>query len=679
MKKVYINDSFPHFLHGGDYNPDQWQDYPEILEEDMRLMKLAHCNVMSVGIFAWATLEPKEGIFDFSYLDKAIGDIYANGGRVFLATPSGARPAWLSQKYPEVLRTNNDLSVNIHGGRHNHCYSSPIYRQKVAIINQKLSERYGSHPAVIGWHISNEYGGYCYCELCREEFRKWLKNKYKTLDALNKQYWTAFWGHTYSDWSQIDPPTVHGEKWTHGLTIDWKRFSSHQTIDFMKWEIAAVRQFSPNLPVTTNLIGFYNDIDYRELAKEVDFVSQDSYPAWRAHEDDIDRAAMFGMTYDMIRSLKHKPFVLMESAPGLVNWQPYNKLKRPGMHDMTSLQTVAHGSDAVMYFQWRKNRGSSEKFHGAVVDHVGHENTRVFREVAALGERLEKLEAILGTTTKSRVGLLYNWDNRWAVEDAHAFQRQDKKFFETVQQYYRPLWKRGINVDVIGNGDDFSKYDLIIAPQHYVVSAELENKMESFVKEGGTLLCTYMTGMVNENDLVHLGGFPAGKLKDVFGLWNEEIDTLYPDEKNVVAYAGSDYDAVDYCELVHPSTATVLATYSTDFYKGMPAYTVNEYGKGKAYYVTFRDKDDFSDRIIGEILSECGIASDFDGELPHGVSAHSRTDGETLFVFLENYASAEKRLSTSIEWKKAEDGAPITGEITMAPYEILILTRPVEG
>ncbi|MBE6553626.1 MAG: beta-galactosidase [Ruminococcaceae bacterium] len=676
MKKQFINESFPHMLHGGDYNPDQWLDRPDILAEDMRLMKLAGCNAMTVGIFAWAALEPEEGKFDFSFLDQTINDVYQNGGRIVLSTPSAARPAWLSMKYPEILRTGEDGIRISHGRRANHCYTSPIYREKVATVNRLLAERYAHHPAVIAWHISNEYNGKCYCELCKEAFRLWLRKKYGTLDALNHQWWTSFWAHTYTDWSQIDPPMPHGETSSNGLTLDWKRFVTHQTTDFMKAEIAPLRAANPAIPVTTNMMGTYDGLDYRVLAKELDVISWDSYPKWEDNETDIQKASDTALVHDLNRCFLHKPFMLMESTPSVANWHEYSKLKRPGVHMLSSLQAVAHGSDTVQYFQWRKGRNGIEKYHGAVVDHVGHEHTRVFRDVASVGARLAKLDGIVGTGTVSRVAVIHEWANRWALEAANGFQLRDKKYGKTRNAYYHALWKRGINTDVIGYEDVFSKYDLIIAPMLYLVSDELIAKMEAYVKEGGTILCTYTTGMVNENDLAYLGGFPGGKLQEVFGIWNEAIDSLFPTDVNGVSYRGRTYQAVDYCEIIHARGAEVRGTYTSDFYAGGAAFTVNNYGKGKAYYQAFRDTGDFCDDLIGEILQSLGIRSDFDGPLPYGVTAHSRTDGESVFVFLENYSKTEKKTRTAQQWQTVEDGTPITGEITLAPHETLILQRP---
>lgn len=676
MEKKYVSEKFKHILHGADYNPDQWRDAPEVLREDMRLLKLAGCNEMTVGIFAWAALEPREGEYDFSFLDKAMDDVYANGGRVVLATPSGARPAWLSQKYPEVLRTDDNRIQRLHGERHNHCFTSPIYREKVANINRRLAERYKDHPALIMWHLSNEYGGECHCEGCREAFRDFLKNKYKTLDALNHEWWTSFWAHTYTDWSQIEPPSSIGEGSVMAQRLDWRRFVTHQTVDFMKMEIAAIREFSKDIPVTTNLMQQFKDTDARELGGACDIVSWDSYPAWRGtDENDIVIGAGVAFFHDLFRSIKHRPFMMMESTPSHTNWKPYNKLKRPGQHALYSLQAVAHGSDTVQYFQWRKSRGSAEKFHGAVVDHVGNEHTRVFCEVADLGARLSKLDAVVGTATVSRVALLYDYDNDWALEYAQGFQREDKKVFETAKKHYFPLWKRGINTDVICRDDDFSSYDLIIAPMLYVVPNVLEKKLEQYVKNGGTLLCTYTTGMVNENDLCHLGGFPAGSLKDVFGIWNEEIDTLYPEEFNTVEVGGKEYRIEDYCELIHLRGARALGTYTSDFYAGMPAVTVNSYGKGKAYYIACRDSGDLTDELTASILEECGISSDFDGILPYGVTAHSRTDGKETFVFLENHSTSTIVLQTDRPWNNAENNETVTKEITLAPYEVFILSR----
>ena len=676
MRDIIIK-SYPHMIHGADYNPDQWQESPDILSEDMRLMKLANCNEMSVGIFAWSALEPEEGRFDFSFLDKAMDDIYNAGGRVILATPSGARPAWLAQKYPEVLRVRSDGIRNEFGVRENHCYTSPIYREKVRIINERLAERYKDHPALIAWHISNEYCGECYCPLCRAAFRDWLKAKYGTLDNLNREWWTAFWSHTYTEWEQIVPPGPLGDSGLHGLSIDWRRFITEQTADFMNEEIAAVRKYTPDLPITTNLMGFYYGLGYRKIAETLDFISWDSYPLWSGNEkNDISVAVETSMAHDLMRSLKKRPFFIMESTPSCVNWNTYNKLKKPGMNELSSLQGVAHGSDSVQYFQWRKSRGSSEKFHGAVVDHDGTENTRVFKEVSALGKRLSGLDFIVGTMPEVETAVLYDWENHWMLDSAQGFANNDKKLMQTLKSYYSPLWKRGINTDIIGENDSFDRYKLIIAPMCYSVSEDLGKKLKSFVKNGGTLLFTYISAMVNENDLCYVGGFPGAGLKEVFGIWNEETDTLYPEDVNTVRLTdGTEYKAVDYCELVHTEGAEVLATYTEDFYAGMPALTVNNYGNGKAYYQAFRDDGAFSDMLVSRLLCECGINGVFSGKMPDGVTAHSRTDGKNTYIFIQNFTNEEKNIETERELLNSENNERVSGIITLKAFETMILTE----
>ena len=304
MKFDPIVPRFPCILHGGDYNPDQWRATKEIWLEDMRLARLARINTLSVGIFAWAALEPEEGRFDFSWLDEVMDLMAENGIAAVLATPSGARPAWLSRKYPEVLRVNEDRRRILHGVRHNHCYTSPVYREKVKNINTKLAERYKDHPALAVWHISNEYGGECHCELCQEAFRKWLKKRYGSLDALNAAWWTAFWSHTYTDWSQIESPSSIGEVSVHGLTLDWKRFVTEQTADFMKAEMEPLRRLTPNVPCTANMMGLYDGLNYYRLSEEMDIASWDNYPIWRSDESDADTALLTSMVHDMNRRLK---------------------------------------------------------------------------------------------------------------------------------------------------------------------------------------------------------------------------------------------------------------------------------------------------------------------------------------------------------------------------------------
>jgi beta-galactosidase len=676
-----INPRFPHLLHGGDYNPDQWPE--EIWREDMRLMKLANCNAMTTAIFAWAKLEPEEGKFDFGWLDTIMDLLAENAGYAVLATPSGARPAWLSARYPQILRVTADRRRILHGARHNHCMTSPIYREKVQTINRRLAERYKDHPALLVWHISNEYGGECHCELCQDSFRKWLKVKYDdSLDRLNRAWWSEFWSHTYTDWSQIESPSPIGEMSLHGLTLDWKRYTSDQTIDFYKCEIEPLRELTPDTPITTNFMGLYTGLNYPRFAKEVDVISWDNYPHWHTTGSDADLGAQIAFVHDQNRSMKHgKPWMLMESTPSITNWHPIPKLKRPGMHRLSSLQAVAHGSDTVQYFQWRKSRGSSEKFHGAVVDHVGHEHTRVFQDVAELGAVLQRLDPVVGATVHPDMAIIYDWENRWAIDDMQALGNDRRKYAETCMAHYQPFWARGIPVDVIPEWADFTSYKLVVAPMLYMLQPGVAERLEKFVASGGTLVTTYWSGIVDENDLCFLGGWPGGGLRQVLGIWDEETDTLPPAERNQVVMAegnplglSGSYEARDYFALIHAESAQVLATYGSDFYAGRPALTVNRYGKGQAYYMASRNDARFLADFYARLAVDLDLLRALPVELPGGVTAQVREDGQNRFIFVMNFNPGS--LSIPLDGNTYENlltGAKVSGMLEMQGYGVEVL------
>ncbi|MEZ4669851.1 MAG: beta-galactosidase [Anaerolineae bacterium] len=675
-----INPRFPHMLHGGDYNPDQWT--PDVWPEDMRLMRLAHINSASVGIFSWTALEPEEGHYTFDWLDRIMDMLAENGQQVVLATPSGARPAWMSQKYPEVLRVRPERLRNLHGIRHNHCMTSPVYREKSYAINSKLAQRYQNHPALLVWHISNEFGGDCHCELCNAAFREWLQRKYGTLEALNHAWWTAFWSHIYTDWSQIESPSPVGEPFVHGLNLDWKRFVTDQTIDFMCNEIDPLRRYTPDVPITTNLMGLYPGLDYWKLAEHIDVVSWDSYPSWHQGISDAERGALIAFTQDLNRCLKDgKPFMLMESTPSIVNWQDFAKLKRPGMHLLSSIQAVAHGSDTVQYFQWRKSRGSSEKLHGAVVDHVGHEHTRVFRDVTEVGEVLEKLDAVVGSTIRPEVAIMFDTENRWILEDIQGLIKGDKGYVETCIRHYASFWKRGINADIINMDKPLDSYRLVVAPMLYMLRPGVAERITRFVENGGTFVATYATGMADENDLCFLNGFP-GPLREVMGIWAEEIDSLYTTDRNSlmptfdnVFKLDAAYEVHDYCELIHAETAQVLATYGSDFYAGRPALTVNNYGKGQAYHIAARTEQRFLDEFYAALATGMNIKPGIDATLPEGVTISRRSDGSREFVFIMNFnnASADVELGQK-HYTDMVTGEAVSTHCALAPFGVRILS-----
>lgn len=624
-------------LHGSDYNPDQWLDRPDILEKDIELMKKAKMTSMSLGIFSWSAYEPTEGEFHMDWLKNIMDKLYENGIYTILATPSGARPAWLDEKYPECMRVGADDHRAHHGVRHNHCMSSPKFREKTGIIINKIIDTVGKHPGLAMWHLSNEFGGECFCPLCKKKFQDYLANKFDNdINKLNKAWWTGFWSHTYNDFSQIEPPYLNGEFSVMGLNLEWKRFTTWNTTDYMKSEIDIIRKRTPNIPITTNFMQLFPGLDYRVMAKELDVISWDSYPVFHNnYETMADTMAHNSFDHAVMRSLKkNQPFMLMECAPGLVNWHEYNKLKRPGVHKLFSAQAVACGSDTVQYFQWRKSRGSFEQYHGAVVDHLGTDDTRVFKEAAEVGAMLDSLSNVKGTIVKPKAALIFDWDNMWAIDNMRGLSDKTKNYAKTCIQIYHEFLKLGIDMNVVASDDNLDDYNVVIAPMLYMLRPGASNNLKAFVKRGGQLMATYLTGYVDDNTLCYLGGFPGDGLSELFGVISEEIDTYYDSDENSATFTDGHKAIIhDYAEILRVSDTDILAKYDKDFYAGTPAITCKNFGKGKAYYVGARIDMDSMSGLFKTMLKETNTTY---LALPAGIEYHKREDesGKAIEFYL---------------------------------------------
>lgn len=665
----------PALLHGGDYNPDQWLDRPDILEEGIKMMKKAGVNTATVGVFSWSALEPQEGNFQFGWLHDIMDKLYENGIYTVLATPTGARPAWMDEKYPSVLRVEKDGRRNHHSGRHNHCMSSLEYRALVEKMDTKLAQEFGNHPGLILWHISNELGGECYCDSCKKRFQEYLREKYhNNIEELNKQWWTSFWSRRFDSFEQIEPPYDNGEHSILGLNLDWKRFNSWNMKDYLAFERRILKKYTPQVPATANFMKLFEQLDYVDLAKEIDIISWDGYPSWNNdYETPADTAAELSFDHAVMRSLKKdKPFMLMESTPSLVNWHSVNKLKRPGILRASSIQTIGCGSDTVQYFQWRKGRGAAEQFHGAVVDHLGRDDTRVFKEVSEVGGLLKKLAPVTGSRVASKAAVLFDWSNRWAIKDMQGMAHDTKKYEKEVRKFYNIHLKKGINADIVFPLEDLSSYSLVVLPMYYAVSKEAGAWLKEYVKNGGTVVATYLTAYVNENTLAYLGGFPGAGLGEVFGLYAEELDTLYPTDSNAVLMKDGNKAIVkDYCELIKLTGAEVLGTYESDFYAGMPAVTVHSYGNGKAYYIGTRMEEEDLIKFFTQIWSECGIK---EKELPEGVEYLTRTaeDGST-FDFYVNYNAMPVTVQLSKDGTNLLNGEAVSGKVEILPFNAVVV------
>ncbi len=642
-----INPKLPVIYYGGDYNPDQWPE--EIWREDMRLFKLAGINIITLPVFSWAKLEPSEGVYDFSWLDKVLELAWENGIYTCLATSTAAQPAWMARKYPEMLPVDFDGKKRTYGARVNFCPNSEVYRNASAKLAGKLAERYHDYPGLVVWHIANEYGRYCYCDTCAAEFRNWLNERYGTIEELNHRWNTGFWGHTFYDWEEIVPPTSlnNDDRCYQSIYLDYNRFMSDSSLACYIGEYEAIRKHSHDVPITTNFMGVFKPFDYSKWAKYMDVISWDNYPPLNAVMANI------AMRHDQMRGFKNgQPFMLMEQTPSQQNWMPYNSLKRPGVMRLWSYQAMARGADAIMFFQMRRSRGACEKYHGAVIEHCGHENTRVFRECTQLGKELKKLGGkILNSRIHAKAAILFDWDNWWAVEQSSG-PTVLLKYVEQADKYHKAFYDRNIAVDVISPDSDLSGYSIVVAPLYYMVKKGAAERLEHFVEDGGTFVTTFFSGIVDENDLVVLGGYP-GKLRKLMGIWVEEIDALFPDMSNTIELneafgklEGS-YQCGMLCDLINPEGAKTLAVYGKDFYAGRPVLTENSFGKGKAYYIASDPEERFVADFIGQLCEAKGLKAPI--TTPAGVEVTQRVKEGKTFTFVLNHNDSDVQIDLGKE------------------------------
>jgi len=670
---LVINSKLPKIFYGGDYNPDQWPE--DTCDEDIRLFKLAKINVVTLPVFSWAKLQPSEEVYDFQWLDRILDKLYMSGIFVCLATPTAAHPAWMAHRYPDTLPVDSSGRKATFGRRVNFCPQSKSYRHYSVKIAELMALRYKEHPGLVIWHIANEYGGSCYCENCLNAFHIWLKEKYATIEHLNKCWYTNFWGHTYYQFEEIALPSdLNGDnECFQPLLLDYKRFMSDSVLECYLGEYEAIKKITPDLLITTNLMGSFKELDYGKWAKHLDIVSWDNYPGFG------DPYTNMSASHSLMRGVKDgAPFMLMEQTPSQQNWAYYNTLKRPGVMRLWSYQAIAHGADTVMFFQMRRSLGACEKYHGALIAHCGHENTRVFNECKVLGEELDYLgDKLLDSKIQSKVGILFDWDNYWATEMSVGPSR-DLKYVKHFEKYHRAFSIQNIPADVVMFDADFSKYEILVAPLMYLLQPGVAKRVKDFVACGGTFVTTYFSGIVNENDIVTTGGYP-GELRELLGIWVEEIDALPPSKRNSMVMSIDDssfsktYDCGFLCDLLHCEGAKPLAVYGNDFYKGTPCLTQNNFGKGNAYYIATDPEDDFLVHFMRKITSEKSIAPFM--KVPLNVEVTQRIKGDQVFTFILNHNDE----AVEIDFGKSSCTDLITrkefkGVQTIAQKDVLILS-----
>nr|WP_273653502.1 beta-galactosidase [Cellulomonas fimi] len=675
--------------YGGDYNPEQWPK--DVWEDDHRAFDEAGITTVTVGVFAWAHLQPAEDRYDFSTLD-AIVDRAAQAGReVVLATPSGAMPPWLARAYPDACRVDLEGRRHVYGQRHNHCPSSPDFRRLSVALASQLAQRYAGHPAVVAWHVGNEYGGACYCDLCAAGFRDWLRARYGTLDRLNDAWNATFWSHTYTDWDEIQPPTMLSEHWRgpnhtafQGTTLDYRRFMSDALLGGFVAEKAAIRAHDATTPVTTNFMGLYQPVDYHRWAPHLDLVTWDNYPP---ADTPLRTAARMAATHAAMRGVGGgAPIWVMEQTPSITASRDVNPVKRPGVLALWTWQSVAHGADATLFFQLRQSKGACEKYHGAVIDHSGRTDTRVFREASALGASLRTVgDGVLGARTPARVALLLDWDSWWAVEMTDGYNRH-VSYVQTLLQYHRALWSANAAVDVVPVTADLAGYDVVVAPLLHLLKGDVVERLTAFVHRGGSLVTTFYGGRVDEDDNAFLGEPPLDAL---LGVRVEETDSAAPDVANPVTLRlggpGTD-GAIDWNgSTTHPATLVfellvphdgteVVGTYGADFYAGTPAVTRAARGEGAAWHVGTGLDDDGVARVLRHVLDQHGLMGPHADEPALEVVDRVQPDG-TRYRFVLHHGSTPLTVTSEVEGTDALTGRVVRrgDALTLAPADVLVL------
>lgn len=638
--------------YGGDYNPEQWGK--DVWDADYEAFGVARINTLTVGVFAWSLTQPAEHTFDFTVLDEIVQRAADEGRYLCLGTGTGALPPWVVRAHPDVTRVDFEGRRHVYGQRHNACWSSPAFRRLARDLAGRLAERYGRHPNVVAWHIGNEYGGdggACYCELCAAAFRLWLRERYGTLEVLNEAWNTTFWSHRFTDWDEIEVPSALSEHWRgrgytafQGITLDFYRFTTDNAIRQYCEEKAAIREHS-DLPATTNFMGFFQPLDYHRWAPHLDFASWDNYPPR------VDEPWRTALAHDLMRGLKGgAPFWLMEQTPSVTASRDVNPVRKPGIMPLWSWQAVAHGSDSVLFFQMRQSRGACEMTHGAILEGSGRLDSRVFREVTALGEGLQRVgSTVAGARTPARVALLVDWESWWSVEMSDGPNRL-VRYLPTILSWGRALFEAGAQADVVAVDADLGAYDVVLAPLLHLVRGDVVASLTSVAERGGTVLTGYLSGRRDEDDRRFLADFP-GPLSELAGVRVAETDAAEPDAPNPVFGVLPDGSVLETSgrllfEVLVPEGARVVARYGADFYAGEPAVTVRTLGAGagQVWYVGTELDQEGVAVMVRSLLARHGLVGPYADVPGLELAARVAPDG-TRVDFLLNHGDGAVKVA----------------------------------
>ncbi|MGY5129477.1 beta-galactosidase [Streptomyces nigrescens] len=672
---------------GGDYNPEQWPE--EVWAEDLKLMKAAHVTMVTAGIFSWAKVEPRPGAWDFGWFDRVMDGLAGAGIAVCLATMTASPPPWLSRAHPEILPEDADGRRRWPGGRQHYCPSSPVYRAHAVRLVEQLATRYAGHPALAMWHIGNEYGchtRHCYCEVSADDFRRWLRERYGSVDALNAAWSTAFWSQAYGDFDEVLPPRTAPTFPNPAQQLDYLRFGDEALRACYLAEKAVLERVTPGIPATTNLMPQHKPVDAFAWSSHMDAMALDFYQDPHVPDDHV-RA---GYVFDLMRSARSgQPWMLLEQAPGAVNWRPRNGPKPPGAMRLWSWQAIAQGADAVLFFQWRQSLGGAEKFHSAMLPHGGTD-TRIFREVSQLGRELASLPGIEGTRSRAEAALLADWHSWWALElDSKPSTALDHS--RIALDHYRPLFEAGVACDVVPPQRDLSGYRLVVAPNLYLLTTPDAERLAAYVRDGGQLLVSFFSGIVDAHDRVHPGGCPA-PLRALLGLrvaefWPldagrsvavDEGTTLRERSRELGGDCTGRADL--WSEAIDLEGAEVLAHFTDGELAGRPAVTRHSYGRGTVWYVGTRLEPALMRTLLDVVRAAAGVEPVLPG-LPAGVQATVREGAGGRYLFLLNHGTETVEVGLPAPLRDAlaargTAGAGAVDRITLGARGVAVLTEP---
>lgn len=658
------------FIYGADYYPEAWPESQ--WEKDAAMMQEAGINFVRMGEFAWVKMEPQEGHFDFAWLDRALKILNAHGIKVVLGTPTAAPPAWLYAKYPDIAVMDANGVRYRFGSRRNYCLHNQTFRAATTRIVTAMAEHYKNHPGVIGWQIDNELSDpKCYDPVSQAAFQAWCQRKYHTLDSLNASWGTIFWGHTYRAWSEVPLPwnTLFGTA-SPSLVLNFARFQSDSTHDYLSLQTAILRKIAPHQAITENEMGMFQETDWYDLNRSIDFVGWDNYPMMYK---DLTQYNIVGLGHDVMRGSKdNQNFMMMEEEGGVGGWATFIGHQSPtALYRVWDYQSIAHGADGICYFRWRTSRYGTEQYWEGILDQDSYPNSR-YTMVQQTGKELQELAPLLHeSTVVSPVAVLNSPESRWAFQNQSG--TEDFQYDQQLQDFYDAFRRGGVNVDVAFPASNLSAYRIVVAPALYVSDQALVDKLTAYVKNGGTLILTFRSGVKDEHNVVTDRTLP-GAFADLAGVAVHEFDPQINEEQEIVGPGESRFPTRCWSDILTPTTAKVLATYGKAYYAGKPALTENEFGKGRVYYVGTESKSPiFYDRLIALAARKSVVA--INAKIPAGVEVSTRQKAGKQIIFIMNYTTSTQTVPLDRAYQDALTGKSEPMDVQVPAYDVKVLTE----